>query len=71
MPSSDNGVGASEADTTGKLLQQTRDGSRWTWKGGLQPHCGAVSSQEQLPYCLQPSPSLGYKRTPTERGGRE
>lgn len=67
--SSDNGVGASEANTTSKLLQQTRDCSRWTWKGGLQPHCGAVSCQEQLSYCLQPSLPLGYKCTPTDGGG--
>lgn len=65
----DNRVGASQANATSKLLQQTRDGSRWTWKGGFQPHRGAVSCQEQLSHCLQTGLPLGYKCTPTEGGG--
>lgn len=50
---SDNGVVGSEADPTGKLLQQAGDGAGRAGRRRLEAHCGAVGGQEDLPYRLQ------------------
>lgn len=50
---SDDGVGASEADPTGELLQQAGDGAGGAGRRGLEAHGGAVGRQEDFPHCLQ------------------
>ena len=67
---SDDGVGASEADPTGKLLQQAGDGSRGALRWRLEAHGGAVGCQEDFPHCLQTGLALRGEGKPGEgRGG--
>ncbi len=65
MEGSDNGISATKADPTGKLLQQAWDGTGRAWSRWLESYCRAVGSKEQLPHCLQPHLPFRYKCAPT------
>lgn len=69
----DDGVGASEANPTGKLLQQARDGTGGAGCRGLEAHGGAVGRQEDFPHRFQTGLTLWGERTPGEEkeGGVE
>lgn len=64
---SDNGVGATKANPTGKLLQQAWDGTGRAWRWRFKSYCRAIGWKEQLPHCLQPHLPFRYKCAPTKK----
>ncbi len=61
---SNNGIGAPEANPTGKVLQQAWNGSRGAGCWGLEAHGGAVGCQEDFPHRLQTSLTLRGEGAP-------
>lgn len=67
---SDNGVGATKADPTGKLLQQAWDGTGRAWRWRFESYCRAIGWKEQFPHCLQSHLPIGYKCAPRKKRER-
>lgn len=65
---SDDGIGASEANPAGKLLQQTGNGAGGAGCRGLEAHSGAVGCQEDFPHRFQTRLTLWGERTHSSTG---